>query len=885
MLKRTAALLLAAFLLAACGGSTEPSIDMDGKSEVAKGDAKDATGEVCTPECGDKKCGSDGCQGTCGTCDPWLECNDSGQCVAPPCVSSKDCPGELVCDEEAGSCVVCVQDGDCAEEETCGADHLCHGVVACTSDKDCKDYDMLCDLDAGVCVQCLKSAHCAEDEYCVDSYCLPDACVAGESWCEENQVLACSDDGGAGGVVETCGAEQYCEEAACHDYLCEPAVIWCDGDVLKTCSEDGKSIASEVDCSASEQHCFDGQCIDSVCIPEGTKCSDDFTVGVCDADGMGFTQELCPGQHLCEEGACMPWECTPSEIICEGAVAVTCDYKGKKVAEVDCEVEGKVCADGSCVDLTCTPGADLCIDVDTIGHCSEDGLLLESEDCPGQHSCLDGACHAWTCTPGTGICDGAVATVCDVPGLGPVPGGTDCEPLGKFCVDGECIECQPQCVGKECGLDGCGGSCGECLEGQLCINGECPAPGFECDDGNDVDWDGCTDGMLTEFRISDGEELWGDFPALDSFQDGRFVVVWAGPQGGDTNDGGIVARLFNADGSFFGGFIGVNSQTSSLQTLPAVATLDESRFVAAWSTTPGDWNKTDVHARLFEIGGVVSPVTDEFLVHTTTAGKQYWPAVASLPGGGFVVVWEGSAPNSNHRDMFGQLFNADGQKVGPEFQLNTFTSHSQHQGAVAAAQDGGFFAIWTSQTQSGFGAAIAGSVFSAEGTPTTGEIMVDSFPDTEQQTPDIASLAGGDLVAVWTAKDNDGSEFGIYGQHLASDGTKIGTDFLVNIDTVGSQFWPKVASFAGGGFVAVWQDAHQNDLDCIEGRLFDAAGEGSDEQISPCTFTIGSQSEPDVEALKDDTFIVVWHSNPNDQDEMDGIFAQRFDAEGNKLYH
>ncbi|MBM4353912.1 MAG: hypothetical protein FJ109_08965 [Deltaproteobacteria bacterium] len=31
-----------------------------------------------------------------------------------------------------------------------------------------------------------------------------------------------------------------------------------------------------------------------------------------------------------------------------------------------------------------------------------------------------------------------------------------------------CIECTPSCVGKECGDDGCGGTCGTCPEGKAC---------------------------------------------------------------------------------------------------------------------------------------------------------------------------------------------------------------------------------------------------------------------------------------------------------------------------------------------------------------------------------------------------------------------------------
>ncbi len=37
------------------------------------------------------------------------------------------------------------------------------------------------------------------------------------------------------------------------------------------------------------------------------------------------------------------------------------------------------------------------------------------------------------------------------------------------------ILCTPQCSGKVCGRDGCGGTCGTCSAGQLCYQGQCKA--------------------------------------------------------------------------------------------------------------------------------------------------------------------------------------------------------------------------------------------------------------------------------------------------------------------------------------------------------------------------------------------------------------------------
>ncbi len=45
-------------------------------------------------------------------------------------------------------------------------------------------------------------------------------------------------------------------------------------------------------------------------------------------------------------------------------------------------------------------------------------------------------------------------------------------PAGLSCVAGVC-QCVPSCAGKACGPDGCGGTCGKCHFGQECVQGHC----------------------------------------------------------------------------------------------------------------------------------------------------------------------------------------------------------------------------------------------------------------------------------------------------------------------------------------------------------------------------------------------------------------------------
>ena len=71
------------------------------------------------------------------------------------------------------------------------------------------------------------------------------------------------------------------------------------------------------------------------------------------------------------------------------------------------------------------------------------------------------------------------------------------------CQAGQCVStCTPDCAGKACGDDGCGGSCGSCSGDEVCSAGACePLPTGQC---GDIAYEGqCDSGVVT--YCSDGE--------------------------------------------------------------------------------------------------------------------------------------------------------------------------------------------------------------------------------------------------------------------------------------------------------------------------------------------------------------------------------------------
>src|SRR4029077_16050544 len=84
-----------------------------------------------------------------------------------------------------------------------------------------------------------------------------------------------------------------------------------------------------------------------------------------------------------------------------------------------------------------------------------------------------------------------------------------------------------------------------------------------------------------------------------------------------------------------------------------------------------DGDRDGVFGRRFDSDG--NPLGGEFPVNTYTTANQYGPSIASAPSGDFVVVWAGDYQDGSSVGIFGQRYDSAGIPLGGEFQVNTFT--------------------------------------------------------------------------------------------------------------------------------------------------------------------------------------------------------------------
>lgn len=325
----------------------------------------------------------------------------------------------------------------------------------------------------------------------------------------------------------------------------------------------------------------------------------------------------------------------------------------------------------------------------------------------------------------------------------------------------------------------------------------------------------------------------------------------------------------------------VNSITLGDQLEPAVATRSDGSFLSAWYTEPGtalDGDSRAVLGRWFDSAG--RPIGSDFVVNTYTTGSQSDTAIACAPSPNCLVVWDSSGQDGSRSGVFGQIFDDPGSAVGSELAINQFTTNFQGDADIAAFPNG-FVVVWESGAdQDGDGYGVFGRSFGNNGVPLSGEVQVNTFTAGNQGAVSIAALSDSGFLVVWQSNEQDGSGRGIFGQLYDREGMPSGEEFQVNTQTALDQRYPDVAA-ASSRYLVVWRSEQDGSETGIFAQLYDdtAAPIGTELQVN--TYTTGRQENPTVSPDGDRGFVVLWSSE--DQDGSDeGVFGQRLALDGSR---
>lgn len=241
-----------------------------------------------------------------------------------------------------------------------------------------------------------------------------------------------------------------------------PTDYCCDTDL--DCDDDGKE--------CSEHKCSQGKCV-HIGEPDPIVCIFDYECedcNLCTKDAC--LGDVCEHEKLVDHPMC--GECTSSSDCDDGVWCKSTTCVGYKCHEI--KGGGEPCSEYGYV-YPCDSNPCSC-DHPEIGNCAKfppwtAGFCATQEwpasccahdaGCDDGNACTDDYCSSQLLTKWRCLSFANDDNSCD-----------DGNPLtDDWCVDGACVNCKPDCGSKECGDDGCGGSCGACLPEAVCEAGQC----------------------------------------------------------------------------------------------------------------------------------------------------------------------------------------------------------------------------------------------------------------------------------------------------------------------------------------------------------------------------------------------------------------------------
>jgi cysteine-rich repeat protein len=397
--------------------------------------------------------------------------------------------------------------------------------------------------------------------------------------------------------------------------------------------------------------------------------------------------------------------------------------------------------------------------------------------------------------------------------------------------------------------------------------------GEQCDDGNEVDWDGCNSCTISEFMVNTLTDLHQQNPDVAVAPDGSFIVVWEGDEEREEHTARhVFARRYDAEAASSSAEIRLDGPEMEYSYGPAVDMSPEGRSVVVWTTILGG------AAMAVGLDPSGRPAAEAFVVAWTSSGVPT-PSVGMAYDGSFVVAYCGSG------GILAQRYDPEAEATGPAIEVST-TPHLDSVPfgigpALATDAEGGFLMAWTRGDRDE-SLDVYGQSFGPGGESLTSDFLVNTTVRLDQSRPAAAISETGTHVVVWEGRLPDSDAWGIYGRLLDEESRPLGPEFMVNETPNGSQSVPDVAMDEGGGFVVVWDSSGPGDsVYDIAFRLYAPDGTPLTGERKANLFTRSLQSVPSVDMTPDGRFVIAWQSKEQLSAERElNIYAQRYDALG-----
>ena len=299
------------------------------------------------------------------------------------------------------------------------------------------------------------------------------------------------------------------------------------------------------------------------------------------------------------------------------------------------------------------------------------------------------------------------------------------------------------------------------------------------------------------------------------------------------------------------------------------------------------------------------------------------------------MVWESNTQDGSLNGVYAQRFASTGSALGSEFRVNTDTTNTQADPAVAMDSAGDFVVAWQSYGQDGSSYGIYAQLYASTGSAVGSEFRVNIYTTGQQSNPSVAMDSAGDFVVAWESLGEDGNSYGVFDRRYNSSGTERGKRapgqhvhhrwpviafdrhgfsrrYCRHLDEsgprrgLGRHLRPALQfeQHCPGGRIQDQHVHHRQPKDAVGGRgfgrgycrrlgelrprwqrlwrlcptiQFDWHGQGSEFRVN--TYTKGLQGLPSVAIDSVGDFVVAWESYTEDGSNM-GVYAQQYNSTG-----
>lgn len=310
-------------------------------------------------------------------------------------------------------------------------------------------------------------------------------------------------------------------------------------------------------------------------------------------------------------------------------------------------------------------------------------------------------------------------------------------------------------------------------------------------------------------------------PGVALLRDGGAVFVW---QDGRAGFQSVYARFLNERGSFLSTDLLVSQPLFSARTRSVVSwpTIRNNRLVTRRFLI----FRTINHRREFNTGAAAAGLSDGNAVvayasytRLTTNEPALSPEIRFFGSTAVTnsLVVGSSRAEDNMQDIYVRRYTPGGLALGAEFRANQTIKFNQRDPAITALDGGAFVVVWVTEQRLTVPPALRGAtldnlvntpeiygrVFDAAGNALSAEFAVNTS-DAACASPSVAKTADGGFRVVWAQQAAEPSGgWDVYSRRFDRLSAAAGAAVRVNVETIGDQVGPRIAS-APAGEVVVW---------------------------------------------------------------------------------